>query len=222
MNLIDIPTEQTTAVTDLFLSLVALVVSMIVYHTGKARDRKKARIWSWAFGLLAVASVFGAAAHGLEITDRMRYILWQPINFCLGLTVALFAAGVVYDLKRSTLPRPVLPVFIGASMVFYLITLLVPGIFFVFILYEAVALLFALFIYIFLAYKEKNTGYFLMACGILISIIAAVIQAANSVHLTFIWEFDHNGIFHIVQMIGLVILLAGLQKGFKDLQKNNN
>ena len=214
MNIIDIRTEQTTAVTDILLSLLAMTVSIIVYRTGKARDLKKARIWSWAFGLLDVASIFGAAAHGFEMSNRMRFILWQPINLTLGFTIALFAAGVVYDLKGFTLPRAVIPVFMGAALAFFCLTLLIPGTFILFILYEAVALLFALFSYSVLSFRRKGNGYGLMTAGILISIIAAAIQSTNSIRLSLIWEFDHNGIFHLLQMAGLIFLLLGLRRGF--------
>jgi hypothetical protein len=51
-----------------------------------------------------------------------------------------------------------------------------------------------------------------MAAGILVSILAAGIQAKKSICLTLIWQFDHNGIYHIVQMLGLILLLVGLRR----------
>jgi hypothetical protein len=214
MIIIDIPTEQTTAVTDVFLAMMALIVSIIVYHIGHLRDMKKALIWTWAFSLLAVAAIFGAAAHGFQMTERTNFILWQPINLSLGLTVALFSAGVVYDLKGFELPRVIIPAFILTGLGFYFMTILFPGAFIVFILYEAVAMLFALVAYLTLSFRKKNSAYWFMAAGILISIIASGIQATNSIRFTLVWEFDHNGIFHLVQMIGLVFLLLGLRSSF--------
>jgi hypothetical protein len=49
-----------------------------------------------------------------------------------------------------------------------------------------------------------------MTGGIALSIIAAVIQATGSIGFTLIWEFDHNGVFHLVQMPGIVLLAAGV------------
>jgi hypothetical protein len=214
MAFTDIPTEQTTAVTDIILALLALIVSMIVCYTGHRRDPKKARIWTWAFGLLAIASAFGAVAHGIKMTEHMNFFLWQPINFALGLTIALFAAGVVYDLKGTSIPRFLIPVFLAAGMIFYFITIFIPGTFIVFILYEALAMMFALISYVVISIRKKRTGYWLMAVGIMISIIAAGFQATTSMRFTFIWEFDHNGIFHIIQIAGLFFLLLGLRSDF--------
>ena len=50
-----------------------------------------------------------------------------------------------------------------------------------------------------------------MAAGVLVSIIAAVIQTKKSISLKLIWQFDHNGIYHLVQTVGLILLLIGLQ-----------
>ena len=87
-----------------------------------------------------------------------------------------------------------------------------PGIFFLFIVYEVAALIFALGAYIFLAIQQNLPGACLMAAGILVSIIAAGIQTNKSVILTFVWRFDHNGIYHLVQVVGLLLLFAGLRK----------
>jgi hypothetical protein len=51
----------------------------------------------------------------------------------------------------------------------------------------------------------------LMAAGVLVTIIAAAIQASGSVSLTLIWPFDHNGLYHLVHMVGALLLLAGLR-----------
>jgi hypothetical protein len=77
--------------------------------------------------------------------------------------------------------------------------------------FAGLALIFALSAYIYLAVRGEPAGAAFMAAGILISILAAGIQAKKSMSLTVIWQFDHNGIYHIVQIIGLILLLVGLR-----------
>jgi hypothetical protein len=210
MRFIDIPTEQTTAVTDVILAVCAFVFSIIVCRIGRSHDRKKALIWTWAFGLLALASALGAAAHGIAVTKETNFIIWQPINLALGLTIALFVTGVMYDMREFSLSRGYIPVFLGVGVIFYLITLLVNAGFFIFILYESIAMIFALVSYIILAIRKKHKSFWLMAAGIFVTIIAAVIQAAGTIHVKVIWEFDQNGLFHILQVVGLVFLFSGV------------
>jgi hypothetical protein len=218
ISLIDSPTELTTAFTDLLLAAVSLTVLVCVYRTGHSRDSKKTLIWLWAFAFLTVASVFGAMAHGFKMAERTNFILWQPINLSLGITVALFVSGVVYDLRRHSIPSPVLALLLASALVFYAITVLIPGYFLIFIIYEAVAMIFAFVSYLVLSIRDKSKGYLFMTAGIFISIIASTIQATHSVSFRFIWEFDHNGVFHLVQMAGLVLLLIGLRAGFMTVQ----
>ena len=83
------------------------------------------------------------------------------------------------------------------------------------LVYEALVLLFAISAYTWLAIKRKLVGSWLIAIGLSISMIAAIIQTTETVQITFIWKFDHNGLFHIVQLVGLLFIMAGLNFSFK-------
>jgi hypothetical protein len=216
LQIIDIPTEQTTAATDVLMAILAFIVTVKVYQSGKSIDLKKTKIWMWAFGLLTFASAIGAIAHGFQMSKLTNFVLWQPLNLSLGLAIGLFAAGVVYDFKNFRLPKALIPILLVCAIIFFTITVILPNAFIVFIIYEAIAMLFAFVVYTILASRKTIKGAGLMAAGILITIIAAAIQTIETIKVTFIWEFDHNGIFHIVQMIGLIILLKGLQTEFRS------
>lgn len=212
MAFIDIPTEQTTAATDAILAVVAAFICFKTYKTSQISSPQKGRIWAWAFGLLAFAALTGSFAHGFQMSKELNNFLWQPLNLALGLTVSLFVVGVAFDLTNGLLPKYILPLMITIGTLFYLVTLFFPGSFLVFILYEAVAMFFSLLVYILLSVRKKLKGAIFMATGILITMLAAAIQATERIHFQLIWEFDHNGIFHLVQIAGLVILYFGLRK----------
>ena len=216
IQFIDIPTEQTTAATDVIMAVLAFIVTLKVYKSGKDVDISKTKIWVWAFGLLTFASATGAIAHGFQMSKLTNFVLWQPLNLALGVAIGLFVAGVVYDFKNFTLPKMLVPILLVFATIFFTITIILPNAFIVFIIYEAIAMLFAFVVYTILASRKKLKGAGYMAVGILVTIIAAVIQAIETIKVTFIWEFDHNGIFHIVQMVALIILLKGLQIEFRS------
>ncbi|MGA1866116.1 MAG: DUF6962 family protein, partial [Thermoplasmatota archaeon] len=135
MGFIDIPTEQTTAFTDLILSgLAVLTAAYIARKRGNTTTFRKI-IWFWAFQFLAIAAVVGAIAHGFEMSDGLRDGLWNIINFSLGMTIALFLVGTVRDLKGDAFSLKFLIVMVAVSLVFFVVTVLVPGIFLVFIVY---------------------------------------------------------------------------------------
>ncbi len=219
MEFIGIPTEQTTAVTDAILGLLSLGITLYFYQFRRGRDPLKVNIWVWAFGLLAFASIVGAAAHGLKLPPAVYVFLWQPINLALGLTIAFFVVGVVYDLWGQLAAKRAMPFLLGAGLIFYGLTVLFTGTFLVFIAYEALAMLFALGGYAWLAARNRLAGAGLMALGVLITIIAAAVQASGAVRFTLIWPFDFNGAFHLIQMVGVFFLAAGLRTALLLNQK---
>ena len=211
MEFIDIPTEQTTAVTDAILAVIAIAAATYLHRISQ-KNRWKTFLWVWVFGLLALASVLGAIAHGFKMSKAFQTFLWHPLYFSLGVLGALFVVAVVYDIWGKGIARRALPIMVAIGVGFFGITLVWPDNFLVFIIYEAVAMLFALLGYIWIAYRGRLEGAWLMAVGIFTTIIAAGIQASHAFSLTFVWSFDHNGVYHLFQMAGIVLLVAGLRK----------
>lgn len=210
---IDLPTEQTTAATDLLLALVAGACLLYLARLGHARDPFKTAIWCAAFALLTLAAALGAVAHGFKMSSQLNRLLWQPLNLALGLAIAMFVVGVVYDRWGQTAARRALPIMIAVGLLFFLVTVWIPGSFRVFILYEALAMLFSLIVYLLIAVQGGLPSAWWMAAGVLITIVAAVIQALGAVRVTLAcgWEFDHNGVFHLVQVLGVLALTIGLR-----------
>jgi hypothetical protein len=204
------PTEKTTAVTDTLLALVA-AGAVFVLQRSESVEILKVNTWRWAFALISLSGFLGAAAHGIELPQTQHQRIWHVINLSLGIAVSAIVIGVAYDVWGVALARKMLPWMVVCAILFYLVTRLFSGIFFVFIVYEALALLFAFAAYSWLAISNQLNGAALMAAGVLVSMIAAGIQATKKVSVTFFFEFDHNGIFHIVQIFGIVLLVAGLR-----------
>ncbi len=213
MKIVTNPTEQTTAVTDALLALAAGAGLLWLHRAVPPGVHPwKIAIWSAAVGLIGIAAALGAAAHGFSWSEAVHCRLWQVLNMTLALAVSLFVAAVAYDLWGLRIAAAFLPIMLVAGFGFYLVTLRYPGIFLLFIIYEALALSFALGAYSLLAIRGTLPGAGLMATGILISMAAAAIQARKTLSVTLIWKFDHNGVYHLVQMLGLTVLLIGLYR----------
>lgn len=210
LELIDSPTERTTAATDALLAL--LCAGCVLYlHRFRTQDAWKVRIWTWAFALLGVAGLLGAAVHGFVLGDSVRPLLWGPLYLCLGLAVALFGTGAIHDAAGERAARDTLPVLAAIALGFFALTRLAGGGFLLFVLYEAVVMLLALAAYAWLAATNRLPGAAWMAGGILLTLLAATLQATRvTPRLELIWIFDHNGLFHLVQMPALILLTHGL------------
>lgn len=72
--MIDIPTERTTAATDLLLAIVALGCVWLLWRC-RSHDPWKAKLWASAFAMLVVASSLGSVAHGLKMPTEINRLL---------------------------------------------------------------------------------------------------------------------------------------------------
>jgi hypothetical protein len=162
--------------------------------------------------LLALGSILGVLVHGFKLAPTIHDLLEFPLYLSLALAVALFAANATYDGWGLSASRRILPFLFIAGCVFSIVAQLIAGDFLIFILYEGAAMLFALGVYLWLVISRRLPGASFITCGILLTIIAAIVQTIHSIAFTVIWQFNNNGLFHLVQMIGILFLVAGVRR----------
>ncbi|MFN8434885.1 MAG: hypothetical protein U0V18_12735 [Anaerolineales bacterium] len=208
MFIITSPYERITALTDVFLGILAAWGAAQLFAYADFRHQ----VWAWTFGLLAVASFLGAIAHGFAMSQKTNDRLWLPINLLLGLVLGLFVVGAFFDLSGEGVARKALPVMIALGFGFFLVTVWKPGTFMTFIAYEALAMFFALGVYGYLFFTSNLAGIGWMVLGVFVTIIAAVVQATGKAGKSIFWYFDNNGVFHLIQMVGIVLLFVGLKR----------
>jgi hypothetical protein len=213
MQVIDIPTERTTAITDAILAIFA--ISAIVYLSRIAtQDPLKMKIWCGLFAFVAIAAALGAVVHGLVIPSRLKRVLWQPLALALALSVVMLSVGIAYDMWGIFAIRRVMPASLMLMLGFYALANFTSfGKILVVVLVTCI-LFFALFAYTVQAIRGQINGAWLMSVSFWVTIIAGIIQASRLVSFKFVWEFDHNGTFHLVQLLGLFLLILGLRDYF--------
>ncbi|UTA47164.1 hypothetical protein L1F30_13455 [Simiduia sp. 21SJ11W-1] len=201
--------ELTTAATDLLLGCVALWCAKSLPKPQHARYRT---LWRAIFLLLALAAVLGAVAHGLVISKPVYEGLWAVIYLALALLVAAFLVVFVWDLFGPARARQIMgpAVLLGGG--FFAYTLLFPSSFLPFVIYQVSVMLCALAGYSWLAVQVGRAGAGWLALGIAITIVASAVQATKALSFTLVWAFDHNGVYHLIQTVGLWVLLYGYSK----------
>jgi hypothetical protein len=131
----------------------------------------------------------------------------------LGLVVGLFVVAAVHDFLGGQASRRLVPVMVAVGVGFFVLTRVVAGTFLVFVVYEAVAMVIALVLYATLAIRRTLPGAGTIALAVVLNIAAAAVQASGSVAVTVVVPFDHNGVFHLVQTVAVVVLYVGLERG---------
>jgi hypothetical protein len=208
MILNQIPTEQTTAVTDLLISVLAVAAVTVLRKRGPTALR--GILWRAVFQLLALAALFGGIVHGLVLGETSHTVLWWATYLALSLLIAAFFVATARDLWGDPHARQLVIPAIAVALGFFSYFVIRPDSFLPFILYESVVMLFALASFLWLTWQGNLPGSAWIAASIAVNIIAAVIQATGSVSFTVVWSFDHNGAFHLVQMLSMALLVRGL------------
>jgi hypothetical protein len=204
------PTEITTGATDAVLVIECIVILVCLRRSPRG-DQWRIGLWSWVFGLLAFVSFLGSGLHGLEVPHALRKAFWKPLYLSLGMIVSLFLVGAIRDWRGPKCAKMLLPWSIGLGCLFFGLTEIATGGFVVFVIYEGVAMVAALAIYSFLAATRRLGGAGVMALAIFLNLGAAAVQA-SSISLTMVVPFDHNGLFHLVQMVAIATMGMGLMR----------
>ncbi|MEF3274492.1 MAG: hypothetical protein K6356_08850 [Chloroflexus sp.] len=202
--------EQTSAATDLLLVLAALV--SIQRLRGGASWRR--RLWQAVFTLLAASGLLGAIVHGVRLSLSASERLWQPLNLLLALTIALFTTSAVSDRWGKHAGQRTFPVLICIAPGFVWFSRRLQRGFLAFIAYELVAMIAALAIYADLTHRRQLLGAGRITIGILMTMLAASVQTSSLELVIGTIPFDHNGLFHLVQLAALPLLVEGVRAGF--------
>jgi hypothetical protein len=206
--------EQVTAATNIPLAAMSLIALAFLWRRRSAHSLK-ACLWIGVFGSLTIAACLGVIVHGLALNSEAKKLMWHPLNAALTLTVACFATGAVLDQWGTRAARGTLPAWLLLSAGFFLYTTFLADSFLPFDIYEGAVMVFCLGIYATLAFQGRLPGAAWMLGGVAITILAAVLQAARLGTFTLVVEFDHNGVFHLIQLPGLICLLIGLRQDLK-------
>lgn len=195
--------------TDLILSLQAIGAIWLLKRN-QIRRPVWTELWTWFLGLLSAASLLGAISHGINMTSSVNTALWVVIYLVLGIMMAVFVIAAVTLHWSPQHGERCLPYGMLLAFAFFLVTQIWSDSFLLFVIYEAISMLLALTLYVscFWLRREKGSGF--LAVGIIVGIVAAALDAQPSVQLNFIWTFNNHGVFHLVQMVSLLLLTIGV------------
>ena len=203
------PTELTTAATDAILALVCIAGHVRLERLTGVVSWKK-RVWAAVFALLALGSAIGAVFHAFELTPWWQLALRRSLFPVLGLAVAMFVVGAIADWRGRDTARAALPWAVATGVGALALPFLSALGFRLFVAFEAVGMVAALIIYVAL-WRRNHPGAGTIAAGIVLTLLAAVVQT-SSLSVTIVWPFDHNGLFHLVQIVALFVTAAGVRK----------
>src|SRR5262249_10925963 len=181
------------------LALWSLGLAAFLHRSARPLPLSR-RLWVAAFFLTAVGALTGAARHALfeETSSLERHRLWSATYLVLGLANLAFLAGLLRAVPRGPWVRLALAVLCVRAAAFSALLLAAPSHGLV-IADFALSLAMILALTLVLLVKRDDGGGWLLA-GLAVSAAGALVQALR---LGPLGIFNHNDLFHVIQMGGL-------------------
>jgi hypothetical protein len=181
--------EPVTALTDYALAAVAAVLGVRLLQSN--------RFWALAFLALALAALLGGTWHGFWQSD----LLWKATTLSVGVASFGMVAGSALATTQGALLRFIV-VLAGLKLVAYSLWMLRHDDFVWVIVDSGSALAI-----VGLLYLRRCNGW--MLAGVGISILGGAVQAsALALHP----NFNHNDLYHLIQIAALVAFYRGLKE----------
>ena len=200
-------TEPMTMITDYVMGALAFVLAMRLLGDATAGQQISTRLWAAAFVLTSVAAFVGGTYHGFiewMPADAAR-ALWKGTLLATGIGSACLLAAAVTASAPGALQRALMAAVVIKLLV-YVWTIATRDQFSLVIADYGTALIAVVLAAWLVAPSGMTAARWWITAGVAVAVVAGVIQWA---HLAPHARFNHNDLFHLVQMASLYLLYRG-------------
>ncbi|UCD38959.1 MAG: hypothetical protein JSW54_05640 [Fidelibacterota bacterium] len=196
--------EPTTAITDFLLGLESFAFAALL--TAGTYTFPSLPYWTATLIMLGIAALLGGFAHGLA-----RFSIFAIIYPCLAILMTSFILATLVDSFGQELAHQVRWFIAFLALIFMLVAWRYPTRIRAYAVVLAALMILAFLLYLRQALTTTLPGSAYIAAGIATTILAAALLLKRA-RITLIWTFDHNGVYHLVQMVGVLFFYLGLSQ----------
>lgn len=199
-------TEPMTMITDYLLTIVSGVAAWRLLRSSRHGDRAL-RFWAGALAFTGVAALAGGTFHGLGMAmpQVVAVACWKTTMFAIGIATFCFGSAVILSVLPERAHLLVFRIFL-LTLVAYLVIVWRNDAFRYAIYYYVPTMVGVLVIVVYLWLRRRRPGSMWIVAGIVLSFLGALIQMGGR---GFHANFNHNDIYHVVQMAGIYCFYRG-------------
>ena len=201
--------EPMTTFTDYLITVFATVFAIRLMKRFGASGHPAHRLWSLAFLFIGLAALLGGTSHGFVgyLADPALRMIWKGTVYSVGLSMIFAVAGSIEGSGLEPLHRKVLHGLNLVAFAMYAIWMTSHSDFMYVIAYYVPAMSSVALIQLWAYYRSKLPAAPWLVGGVVVTLLGAVIQQSGfSLHR----HFNHNDIYHVVQIVGLWLLYRGV------------
>ncbi len=197
-------TEPVTVLTDYILAIETLIFGVLLRQQA-IRDREiSIKFWAISFFIIAFAAITGGTSHGFakQLPETVYHFLWKITLYSVGASTLFMLSAIAHATLKDR-SRKILIVL--AWVQFCAFVILIAGTSdFRYVIYDYVP---AMIVILALCIFRWNAPFSIwIISGILVSFVAAGIQLSG---FTLHKNFNHNDLYHVIQMIAMYLLYRG-------------
>ena len=200
-------TEPMTLITDYLLAGLIFYFGLRLLASWRRTGQQSVYWWSVGYYASALAALAGGTYHGFTsyLGGLPAFLLWKLTVIAVGVAALFLFAGVVLA-TLSGLPKKCLLILAGLKFLLYAMWMTSHDDFRYVIYDYAPALLGILLLAIYASLPRRERFAPWLIGGVLVSFAAAGIQASG---LALHRHFNHNDLYHVVQMGAFWLLYRG-------------
>jgi hypothetical protein len=200
-------TEPATMLTDYGLALLSALFGWRLWRAGQVSTNTCISGWAVGMGALAVASFAGGTVHGfsLVLAECVLQGLWKGTAFAIGLASCCFLTGTMIATVAQPLRQGLI---VAAAIQFacYAAWMAIHDEFRYVIYNYGITLAVILFVQVYHGIVHNVPSARWIVAGILVSFLGAAVQQSG---LGLHPSFNHNDLYHVIQMAGITLLYRG-------------
>ena len=200
--------EPVTMLTDYLLAVLSLYWAFLLNRQGKRTQQLCIRFWAMALGMLALAAALGGTSHGFKFyfNETQNTLIWKMTVYATGLASFFMLLGAI---RAGTFGILRFGFSLAAVFKFaaYAVWMIKHDDFLYVMMDYVPAMCIVIAFQIREVMQRKNSSAWWIIAGILLSFLAAGVQASG---LTLHEYFNHNDFFHVLQMVATYWLFRGV------------
>jgi hypothetical protein len=200
--------EPMTMATDYLIALLAWWCGARILASASDNNNRSRQAWGLSFLITGFGALLGGTSHGFAtyLNDTAMNLTWKGATYSIGFSMLFALAGTIRGAKISRPVRQLFNALAVLGFVIYAFWIMTNDSFLSVIIYYLSAMVFiaALQIRALFGYQPASAKWLLT--GVVVTLVGAYIQQSGiDLHR----NFNHNDLYHIVQMAGLYLLYRG-------------
>lgn len=196
-----------TMLTDYALGALAGLLSALLMRTARRERRRSVALWGAGFAGLALAALAAGAYHGFPdaLGPRLCAGLWSFVSWTMGSASFFMFSGAILALSTGAWRTLLLAAALVKLAAFAILAAGRDEYAFVLLDYGS-AQVAILVLAAFAWHRERASCAPWLAAGVGVSAVGAAVQHYG---LAPHEQFNHNDLYHVIQMLGLYFLFRG-------------